>query len=110
MLLAPPEVNLIWQNDKVERLLRRLFTDSQDLSKSASEPVSLRLRAASTSHDRGLAGGAALAGVQYDFSIQVGAEPPIPFGRIAFSVDPPPRGKVSEIKANVFPPFTSLTL
>src|SRR5262249_30786024 len=28
MLLAPPEVNLVWQNANVERLLRRLFAES----------------------------------------------------------------------------------
>jgi hypothetical protein len=91
-------------------LVAPAIAESQELPKITKGTVELRLRAAAGSQDRGLAGGALLGHVQYDFSVKLEGHPPVPFGRIAFTVGPPPQGKVSEVTVQTFPPFTRLDL
>jgi hypothetical protein len=105
MMLAPDEVNLIWQNQKAEQFLREL----RDIA--AQQGLEVHVRAAARSHPRDFAGGAGdalMQSVQYDFSLaEPGATPTFtaagrvrlpgePFGQITFSVGRPPGGKASD--------------
>jgi Domain of unknown function (DUF4157)/Bacterial toxin 4 len=96
IMLAPSDVNLIWQNQGVESFLR----DLQEMA--AVEGASVHVRAVAISQPRTIAGGAALAEVQYEFSIERANGPSVRVGRVGFTVDAPPNGKVSEPEVVLF--------
>jgi hypothetical protein len=102
MFLAPEEVNQIWQNQSVEDFLRSAFKSAAEWAASGGAKVDVRLRAMAVSHPRTVAGGSVLGHVEYEFFLAPHGETPTPFGRIGFSVDPPPHGKVSEPYVKVF--------
>ena len=98
IMLAPRDVNLIWQSGRAEKFLREDLPDmAQAASRHFGRPVAIRLRAVATSHPGTVAGGAALKEVQYTFSIAADGQEVV-LGRVGFSVGLPPRGKVSEVK------------
>ncbi len=111
MMLAPEEVNQVWQNQKAEQFIR----DLRDIA--AQRGLEVHVRAVARSHVRTFAGGAGdsfLQSVQYDFSLaEPGATvevspagkprlPGKPFGQVSFEVGPPPRGKVSDPTVTMF--------
>ncbi|GAB2686951.1 polymorphic toxin type 4 domain-containing protein [Nocardia thraciensis] len=94
IMLAPEQVNQIWQNRGVERFLDELRNEA------VRRGGEIELRAVATSHVRTLEGGSGssfLSHAQYEFSI-VGSEgAPVKFGFVDFSVGEPPVGKVSDV-------------
>jgi len=94
IMLAPREVNQIWQNQGIEKFLRELRATA------AEEHATVEVRAVATSLPRGFDGGAGdsfLSHVEYEFWLvgQDGAKT----GRahVEFSVDPPPGGRVHDV-------------
>ena len=70
IMLAPRDVNLIWQSGRAEKFLREDLPDmAQAASRHFGSPSRSRLRAVAPSHPGTVAGGAALKEVQYTFSI-----------------------------------------
>ena len=95
MMLAPRDVNQVWQNRGVEQFLRRLRKDAADLG------LEVRVRAAARSQPRSFAGGlgdSLLQEAEYEFSVGEPGKPDTqkPYGHVSFSVDLPPGGKVHE--------------
>jgi hypothetical protein len=92
MMLAPREVNQIWQNKSIEGFLRDLRGDA------AAEGGFVHIRATATSHAMDVPDGENfLKSVQYEFSIERPGVPPKSAGFVDFNVGPPPKGKVSDV-------------
>ena len=99
MMLAPKEVNQVWQNRGVEQFLRELR------GIAAAEGWEIHVRAVARSHARTFAGGmgdSLMQSVQYDFSVGRPGGPKQPFGQVSFSVGTPPGGVVSEPVVTMF--------
>ena len=105
MMLAPEEVNQVWQNQKAEQFLR----DLRDMA--ADHGLEVHVKAVARSQVRTFEGGvgdALLQSVEYEFSLAPPGEtvqfspggrprlPGKPFGHVSFSVGTPPAGKVSD--------------
>jgi Bacterial toxin 4 len=93
MMLAPKDVNQVWQNRGVEKFLRELRGMAGD------QGLIVRVRAVARSHPRTFAGGmgdSLLQSVQYDFTVEAPGQSPRPYGQVSFSVGTPPGGVVSE--------------
>lgn len=105
MMLAPEEVNQVWQNQKAEEFLR----DLRDIA--ADKGLEVHYKAVARSQERTFAGGlgdALLQSVEYEFNLSAPGEsvqfttagrvrlPGTPFGKISFSVGLPPGGRVSD--------------
>jgi hypothetical protein len=102
MMLAPSEVNLVWQNGWAEKWLREDLQDAAaQVSQHIGHPVTIRVRAVATSHPADLAGGAVLKHVEYTFSAEA-AGTRVKLGKIEFSVDLPPHGTVHEVRPQRF--------
>ena len=99
MMLAPKEVNQVWQNQKAETFLREL----RELAADGGYEV--HVRAVARSHPREFAGGAGdalMQSVQYDFSVSTPGGAKTPFGQITFEVGLPPGGVVSKPNVIMF--------
>lgn len=102
MMLAPSEVNLVWQNGWAEKWLREdLQEAAAQVSQRIGHPVTIRVRAVATSHPADVAGGAVLKHVEYTFSAEA-AGTRVTLGKIEFSVDAPPLGTVHEVRPQRF--------
>jgi hypothetical protein len=96
-MLAPKEVNQVWQNRGVEKLIREL----RELP--AKKGAEVHLRAVATSQKRTLAGGAGdsfLSHVQYEFRVVKPGGKPTTAAHISFSGGPPPKGRVYDVKVD----------
>jgi hypothetical protein len=99
VLLAPREVNQIWQSQGAERFIRDLGNEARA---SGGE---VRLTARATSHGSDVRGGDALLGeVTYDFTVVDGAGNVVDGKRVSISVDPPPSGRVHDVQVSDIPP------
>jgi Bacterial toxin 4 len=102
MMLAPAEVNLVWQNGWAEKWLREdLQEAAAQVSQHIGHPVTIRVRAVATSHPADVAGGAVLHHVEYTFSAEARGTH-VTLGKIELSVDAPPRGTVHEVRPQRF--------
>jgi len=99
MMLAPPEVNQVWQSQGAERFLRELGAEAR----AAGGEV--RVTATATSHGSDVRGGdALLAEVNYRFSVVDGAGNMVDAKHVSVSVDPPPSGRVHGVEVRDIPP------
>lgn len=99
MMLAPREVNQVWQNDGAERFLRELGAEARAYGGE------VRVTATATSHGSDVRGGdALLAEVNYRFSVVDSAGNVVDTKHVSVSVDPPPSGRVHDVEVRDIPP------
>jgi hypothetical protein len=99
IMLAPSEVNQVWQSQGAERFLRELGAEAR----AAGGQV--RVTATATSHGSDVRGGdALLAEVTYSFSVVDGAGNVVGGKHVSISVDPPPSGRVHDAEVRDIPP------
>ncbi|MBF9132057.1 hypothetical protein I0C86_24285, partial [Plantactinospora sp. S1510] len=98
IMLAPRDVNQIWQSKGVEAFVRDLANEAR------VHGGALRLTATATSHGSEVRGGdALLAQVTYRFTVVDRTGNPVDAKQVTLSVDPPPSGRVHDLAVSDVP-------